>query len=284
MEEWIQSERLNYNITRLKRNDEVKFAEAEARNLLEKLNRLKSNKQKIWEKTKYPRLSKEEIDSRSQIKLPELKKKAQGTSRGYSKKYLSEDQIRVVEQACKVVFQQKAIEMNNINSSLNDSKMPVIDFVNANKDIWLKNVLLNIIRKEGDKIANKEVKIQKALEQGSHKLIRDEDRFKKFVEKEKNNQIQAEVELHHQIVKNKDLLDTKRKLIHDQKSIHDEIERIIKMIMISKSYAIFVCYSIGNKDQLSKYFNLQGFDFNSFEYIEGFSKDKSITRQVLTVM
>ncbi len=47
MTEWIDSAKMTYNITQIKKKDEQKFAEAEARNLLEKIEREKSNKLKI---------------------------------------------------------------------------------------------------------------------------------------------------------------------------------------------------------------------------------------------
>ncbi len=56
---------------------------------------------------------------------------------------------------------------------------------------------------------------------------------------------------------------------------------MIKHFLISKSYAIFVCYSLGNKDDIGKFFNLKGFDFNTFEFNENLIKEKDFTVESL---
>ena len=283
MTEWINTVRQSYNITKLSKNDETKFAEAEARNLLEKINKEKSNKLKIWERTSLNKPLQEK-DLRFKNMLPKIKTEVMISKNNLSKKYLNDEEIKQIQEATQISINKKAISQNILFSSKDDTKMPIAEYINLNKNIWLKNVLLNILNKERKVILNKEGRVQKSLEVGYLKLEKDIDKFKNYCDNEKSKQKDAEGELHNFIQKNKDLLDNKRKLIHDQKSITDEFEKLIKHIMISKSYAIFACYSLGNKDYLDTYFNLNGFNFNTFEYNESIMKDKTISKQVNLIL
>lgn len=281
LEAWLSHQKFNYNITRFKRNDEIKFAEAEATNLLEKLNRLKINNLKVWQKVDKPI---EYIhEDKVAIQLPKIKKElAKGRFGKLSSTYLNEEQKDTINDALKIIQRRKILESNDhVNE---DNRIPILDFVNSNKEVWLKNMLLSILKEESKELQYKEVKIKKALEVGEVKLTKDVERFNKFCELEHKTKLKQEADMQDIVGSNKTLSDHHKKLLHDKKMLLDEIDKMNRLIVTTKANTIFVCYSLGNKDKIGHYFNLNGFDFTSFEFSNLLPKDKDVYKLGLSLM
>jgi hypothetical protein len=282
LEAWYNHQKSNYNITRLKLNDETKFAEAEATNLLDKLNRLKINQLKVWQK-----LDKQSESIRSETRvatqLPNIRKDlSRGLFGKLSSKYLSDQQIDTIDDALKIIQKRKILDNNPRLHE--DDKIPIMDFVSAKKEVWLRNMLLSILSEESRELKNKDVKIKSALELGEDKLNKDIKRFNEFCEKENRKRLKEEADLSEITNSNKALSDYHKKLVHDKKSLIDEIDKLNRQIILSKSHAVFICYSLGDRDNISNYFNLNGFDFNLFEFANIIPKDKDVYKVAVSLM
>lgn len=311
MEEWIEQAKNKYNITQIKKNDAEKFADAEAKSLLDKIKREKLNKVKIWEKNGRISIFNNEISNQKTIssikKLSKTNEKNEENEENevnsvdykerkayksiLESKFFTSNEKNLYENAMRIYeiynnkddFQKGKSSQKKKFEVKPNNKTPIYEYINLNKKIWLKNVLLMILNNERQEITNKESRLSKALDQGNSKLERDVDRFNLFCDNQKRKIMKGEEDLHELIEINKGLLEKKRDFIHEQKAINDELEKVIKQIMISKSYAIFVCYSIGSKEIITKSFNTKGFDFNTFEFFDVNSKEKSVSKQVASL-
>lgn len=274
LEAWFAHQKYNYNVARFNRDDEVKFAEAEATNLLEKLNRIKINKLKIWQKVNKPDLNNQE---RAAAILPKIRKDINYFihSTGTSSKYLTDDQKVIINDAMKIIEKNKILESNPITSE--DKKIPIVTYLQTNKEIWLKNMLLRIIKEESNELVKKERKIEQGLVNAEIKLTKDISKFTNFCDQELKAQIKEEMIMSEIVNKNKSLSDLHKKLLHDKKLLIDETEKIVKTLFVSKSYAIFICYSLGDRQNLKTYFNLDGFNFDYFEF-NSINKEKDIQK------
>lgn len=307
--------------------DEIKFANAEATNLLDKINRIKNKNIKIWNRTNkkqntvddnlnFPRIS----SKRKFYNQYALNSSLNDNYNSYSnyKQYFNKIEYNSIYQANSII--KKNCYVNNIKKELTnktnniyeDCKLNIYkidnkennnccefselknnyniismkNYVNSTKNLFLKNNILKILNEEKQEISNKENNIEKALKQGEKKLEKDQEAFKRYCKKEKNNEIESEKELNKLIFLNKNHLDEKRKLIHDQKRLSDELDKIIKSIFNTKIYALFVCYTLGNRELVNiiypKY--VKSFLENSIETNYYFLKESNLNKQISTLM
>ena len=116
----------------------------------------------------------------------------------------------------------------------------IFNFVTDNREICMKNFLLELLKDERSIINTKEHTVTKALKDSEFKLEKDYKNFVDFIENEKKSQKQNENELFQAFNKNRDLTISKKKFNQENKQIIDEIDRTVKGIVNLKSYAGFV--------------------------------------------
>ena len=147
----------------------------------------------------------------------------------------------------------------------------LITFVNDNKEISLKNFLLNLLQNERTSINNNELLVAQALKASEVKLDKDKRVFEEFAEKEKEikrNKIKRLEELEEN---NRQLALTKKKLQQEHKQIMDEIDRTVKIIINYKSNASFVHTVL---EDYSIKFKMENFLDSKTDFVEFHSKEK----------
>jgi hypothetical protein len=172
----------------------------------------------------------------------------------------------------------KEKEIQNNNNQVLQKNSSLYGFMSDNREICLKNFLLDLLKGERNSIQNKELTVTKALDESKNKLDFDYGKFIKFTEIEKNKQKLMEQKLVDYVTKNRSLQDKKKKLVQENKQIMDELDRTVKIILNFKGNAVFVNSVIGDpKNKLFKD-DINILDSKNFDYSESQGKEKDLEK------
>ena len=169
------------------------------------------------------------------------------------KKYFPIEKVDIINEATDIMKKmENEIKPKAKNAFFIKKRFDMQAFAKQNRDICLKNNLINLIKDEMNKLKIKEQDISKALEEANIKFNKDKELFEKFVidnnEKIKNDELVVE-----EVVKNNiKLVEEIHKLNREIRSKQDEIERNIRDIILYYSYAEFIHRIIGNGKPLKK--------------------------------
>ena len=134
---------------------------------------------------------------------------------------------------------------------------PIFDknvFASDTIKISIKNIKLNLLKKEREKISNNQYEYEKCLEQEKMNLDNDIRNFENFKFKVKQSIKKDENILINLVEQNKQLFELNKKLSQDYKILIEEIMKYIKQIINYKSYATFIHKLLG--DSQENYLNL----------------------------
>jgi hypothetical protein len=183
------------------------------------------------------------------------------------KKIQASNQIDIIKEANKIMRERSKNGSNTI------SKFKAkIDYINDNREICLKNYLIDLLKDKRTEINDRELAITKALKESENKLERDYKDFLSYVEKEKNKTKEQEQE--YLYIKNNNDLNKKNEktLVNENGQILGDLERNVKVIQGSKSLAMFVHSVVGVPFLFS-----HGAE-NEFKNPDSRDKDKNIER------
>lgn len=121
----------------------------------------------------------------------------------------------------------------------------IFNFVVDNREISMKNFLLDLLREERSLIDSKELLVSKTLKESETRLDKDYKAFIEFVEEDKKVKRLNEQKIIEFYNKNRDLMTVKKKLIQENKSVMDDLDRTVKSINNLKSNAAFVHLVLG---------------------------------------
>jgi hypothetical protein len=169
-----------------------------------------------------------------------------------------------------------------INQHIVRKDKNMLTFVNDNKEICMKNYLINILKNERTSINENELLVTKALIDSKFKLHKDERKFDDFAEDEKKNNRYRDNRLVEIANDNRVLLNTKKKLMHEHKQIIDDLDRTIKIITNFKGNASFV-HTVLEDYSIKFKINDNFLDWRT-DFMEIQSKEKDIQKLTEQIM
>lgn len=226
-------------IKNIKTND-IEFAERELLNIKKKEKRKEQGRVKIWEQ---PLKDETEKDINIRNKIFELKKKCQ-ENHGFSQVDLHGQKF-LTKLDLASLLDSKRILADRTKQKNNNKVESIFNFVTDNREISMKNFLLDLLKDERSLINSKEGLVSKTLKDSEVKLEKDYKNFVDFVEEEKRNQKLNEQKLIEYFNHNRELATIKKKLIQENKTVVDDLDRTVKSINNLKSNAAFVHLVLG---------------------------------------
>jgi hypothetical protein len=167
------------------------------------------------------------------------------------------------------------------NQHIAQKDKTLLTFINDNKEISLKNFILNLLDNERTSINNNELLVAQALKASKQKLDKDKKVFDDFVDKDKEMKREKAKILEEKEEKNKNLAVMKKKLMQEHKQIMDEIDRTVKIIINYKGNASFVHNVL---EDYSVKFKLENLFDTKNDFIEINSKEKDIIKLYETLL
>ena len=169
------------------------------------------------------------------------------------KKYCPIEKVDIINDASDIMKKmENQINDKKINNFFIKKRVDIQTFAKQNRDICLKNNIINLIKNESNNLKVKEQEISKALEEANISFNKDKKLFEKFLLTNKDKLRQDELIVENAIKHNKNLVEQIHKLNSEIRSRQDEIERTIRNISIYHSYAEFIHRIIGNVKPLKK--------------------------------
>ena len=230
-------------INKSQKSDDVEFAERELFNIKKREKRKEENRVKIWQQSSNPEADKD-INIRN--KISELKKKCR-ENLGFSdvdlrsQKFLTKIDVNSIMDSRKIISDTNK-PTNNKGKNKIDS---IFNFVEDNREISMKNFLLDLLKDERSSINSKEFTVTKALKDSEVRMDKDYKNFIEFVEEEKKTHKLNEQKIIENYNNNRELGLVKKKLNQENKTIVDDLDRTVKAINNLKSNAAFVHIVLG---------------------------------------
>ena len=240
--------------------DDAIFALSEIKNMDNKIAK-RVNKNLIW---------KEKIDniydicsSKNRNDIKEVKKRVRQNLSAmnsklkkeiYKNKFLPEQKINIINDAQDIMnkIKNNMIQERKINKKFSYfNKIDLYTFTKQNRDICLKNIFINLIKDESNRILTKENQIQKALEEAKIDFMKDLHAFEEFRNKKKKSFRDQEIKLEEAVRKNKTIIEELKRYSSEMHGTKDEIDKNIRDIILYKLYADFV-HQIIPKDENMK--------------------------------
>ena len=195
-----------------------------------------------------------EKDINIRNKITELKKKCR-ENQGFSEVDLdSQKFLSKLDLAS--ILDSKRILADRAKSKNNDKVGSIFNFVTDNREISMKNYLLDLLKDERSLINSKELLVSKTLKDSEVKIEKDYKNFVDFAEEEKRNQKLNEQKLIEYFNHNRELATIKKKLIQENKTVVDDLDRTVKSINNLKSNAAFVHLVLGGTKELKCFYIL----------------------------
>ena len=165
------------------------------------------------------------------------------------KKYFPIERVQVINDAKKIV---KNIEYENYKNKSTKNffvkkRVDIHSFVVQNREICLKNNMIKILKKESDRIKQKEIDYSAALKHANIGIKKDEEAFAKFIVQHQILTKQKELEVDEAKRAKKRSLEALYLINTTMRIKYDEVERIIKNIITYYSYAEFIHRIIGSQ-------------------------------------
>ena len=165
------------------------------------------------------------------------------------KKYFPIERVQVINDAKKIV---KNIEYENYKNKSTKNffvkkRVDIHSFVVQNREICLKNNMIKILKKESDRIKQKEVDYSAALKNANIEIKKDEEAFAQFIVQHQILTKQKELEVDEAKRAKKRSLEALYLINTTMRIKYDEVERIIKNIITYYSYAEFIHRIIGSQ-------------------------------------
>jgi hypothetical protein len=194
---------------------------------------------KAQELSNYPKISEnyteeKSVDKGNMSKMSNLNDSV-STQDSVVKRIQAMEQVDIIKEANKIMRERSKNGSNTVSKY-----KAKIDYIGDNREICLKNYLIDLLKDKRTEINDRELAITKALKESENKLERDYKDFLSYVEKEKNRAKEQEQE--YLYIKNTNDYNKKNEktLVNENGQILGDLERNVKVIQGSKSLAMFV--------------------------------------------
>lgn len=190
------------------------------------------------------------------------------------KKYFPIENVDVMFQTQNIMKNmeiKKENEKKSYKNYSNNNRIDLYTFTKQNRDICLKNILIDLLQSERDKISNKENAVSTALVSAKEELRKDMDDFTSFMETQKVTFRNTELALSKMVRDNKIRNERKKQLTQEVKNTQDEIEKTMRTILQYKTYADFIHLVLGSENEVSNV-NLSNIDL--------FNKDRDLEKNI----
>ena len=170
------------------------------------------------------------------------------------KKYFPVEKVDNIFEAEKImqeIFLTRENQQKAYKKFGGTNRIDMHTFTNQNREIFLKNILINLLNYERDKINNKEQAVSKALESANKEFEKDKNMFQNFTISKTQQFKELEIKLGEAVHNNKLLFERTKILNQEFRTTQDEIEKTIRDILKFKSYADFVHYALQPYEQLT---------------------------------
>lgn len=232
--------------------DDVTFALTEVSNLDKKIRKINDNRKKIW-KHRVDNNFYETEAMHNHLELQQIKDRVRRTG-GWEtinlRREIDKKKYFPVEQVETLMASDHIKTQLNFRKQRNDKYQDLYTFAVQNRDICLKNILIELLQSECNTIAVKENEVSNALESANQAFNKDVKEFHAFTEHQKGVFHNIELKLTEKIRINKTLMEDKRSLTMEYKSIQEEIEKNIRGIIQNKQHADFVHTVLGGSPEI----------------------------------
>ncbi len=144
------------------------------------------------------------------------------------------------------------IKQRNANN-LNEEKFSISKFLNENKEISLKNVLIKLLHEESNKLNFMNELTNNKLEQSKKKFLFEKKTFLEYKQKQKDSCKEIESILLKIQKKNQELLLEENEEIQKKKELEDNIEKLLFNIENKRFYGIFIEKLLNQKNSKFKF-------------------------------
>ena len=169
------------------------------------------------------------------------------------KKYFPLEKVDIINDASDIMKKmENQINERKVNKFFIKRRVDIQTFAKQNRDICLKNNLINVIKEESNKLKIREQDISKALKKANIIFNKDKKEFETFLIISKDKIKQEEIMLEEAAKNNKILVEEIHRLNSELRSNQDETERNIRDIILFYSYAEFIHRIINNGKPLKK--------------------------------
>ena len=249
----VKTSSLKENTFLTSTSDDILFATHQ----VDKINRIgwlnSLNKLKPWERISNSNIySKHGKTNISLIK--NIKKKVKKTDfkdfNWSSQNYYNQNQLDKIFDGIQIVKQVKTKDETKKLSK--DPYLDLYNFTKQSREICANNMFLDLMKEERKKYNNIIKETNDALERETNNLNNDIKIFEKFKESVKEKGRKIENILNKLINDNKKLFEKQKKYNQEHRSILDEIEKIIRIILNMKHYVLFTNNLLGGDKNFLK--------------------------------
>ena len=173
--------------------------------------------------------------------------------------YFPVEHIETIQDAKKII---RKIKNNIINDQevtkkyKHFNRIDLHTFREQNRDICLRNILINIIKTESNKLKKKENIVGKALKEANNDFEKDKDNFDILTKTEMSNFRMKEIKLDEAIKQNRVLIEEIKKRSSELRGTKDEVKKYIKDIILYIKYENFIKKIVAKeKDDTSNIYN-----------------------------
>ena len=242
--------------------DDTLFGLSEVKIIDDKIHKRNNNRQKVWQIKSNNNIygvnaskNKQEImDIHFRTLRGDCMKNFDLKSEIDKKKYFPVEKVDNIFEAEKImqeIFLTRENQQKAYKKFGGTNRIDMHTFTNQNREIFLKNILINLLNYERDKINNKEQAVSKALESANKEFEKDKNMFQNFTISKTQQFKELEIKLGEAVHNNKLLFERTKILNQEFRTTQDEIEKTIRDILKFKSYADFVHYALQPYEQLT---------------------------------
>ena len=229
------------------------------------------NKNIIWKEK--PENKYDIFSSKNRMDIKNIKTRVRQNLSGISinlrkevnkKNYFPSENIETIQEANKIIkrIKNNMIQDENVTKKYNHfNRIDLHTFREHNRDICLKNILINIVKSESNKLKQNEKIVNQALKEAHNDFIKDTETFEKLTRTEITNFRMKEIQLDEAIRQNRVYIDEIKKRNSELHGTRDEVKKYVKDIILYIKYENFIKkimskekndLSIQNEKELSK--------------------------------
>ena len=136
------------------------------------------------------------------------------------------------------------------NNKLQEEENIVSAFITQNKEISIKNVMINILRNEGQKLADLERNRERKIKSDEFNLKSDENNFNSYANMQKSSCKNIENALNELYLKNRKLAEEEKIYRSEVKVTQDEMKKYLELIENLRVCARFVTRVMGEDSEM----------------------------------
>ena len=228
--------------------DDVSFAQNQINKITRSNYLHEYYKLKPWEKA--PNNIYKDSGTCNYVLLSDLRKKIKIENKSVKDLNWAKQNYFHQEELDKFFDAAQIVRRFNTKKSCKEPYIDLFTYSAQSKDICIKNMLIDLMNEERNKLNVQQKEISTALAQSMQELSKDVIEFDSFKEEVKKKAKESELVLNAIMQRNKKLIEKKKKCTQEHRLILDEIEKSIRQIINMKYYAMFVHTLLGGGDKI----------------------------------